>query len=144
MKHLLQLTASCVILFVLAGCSTLEPGKRHSNINLQELKRGYIVTPPNYNLTVSRYIGEALIPRGVSIRAGAGETLPPDLDFLITYEDKWTWDLKMYLESLEIKFLNPTNREVLASGSYHQGVFHGYPDLQQTVEDVIQSIYSAK
>lgn len=143
LKRSLLFTFSAIVV-VLTGCGTLESGKRYRQVRLEDLKTAYLVTPANANLTVSRHIGETLQRRGVMVRVGPTDPNPTNVDFVVTYTDRWNWDLKMYLESLQINFLDATNQEPIASGSYHQGVFHGYPDLEKTVQAVIESIYSAK
>ncbi len=139
---LILLCGSALVAFT--GCSTLEPGQRHSQVRLEDLKKAYLVIRPYANLTVSRHIGETLNQRGVSVRIGTGDPKPTDVDFVVTYTDKWDWDMAMYLKSLNVQFLDATNGQPIASGSFHQGFFHGYPDLEKTVHAVIESIYIAK
>ena len=128
----------------MVGCSSVETGQRHNNANLDALKSAYIISPPYANSTICRHIGESLNQRGVRVRVGTAEAKPTDIDLLIDYTDHWQWDLVMYLHSLDIRFTNPTNGQLLASGAFRQSLFHAYPNLEKTVYEVVDSIYQAK
>ena len=47
---------------------------------------------------------------------GADETPPAPVDAIVTYQDKWRWDLSMYMLQLDIQIRDPQTRMLLANG----------------------------
>jgi len=50
-----------------------------------------------------------LIEKGFIATSGKIENIPEKLDVLVTYEDRWMWDMGNYLIQLDIQFRNPLN-----------------------------------
>lgn len=128
----------------MAGCSTVEPGKRFGSVPLDSLKTAYVVTRSDYDPKIGSNIQEALTQRGVTTTIGPLQAKPNAVDFYVEYEDHWRWDLAMYLYSLDIRFVENTSGQVFGTGAFRQGVFHDFPNARTKTFEVIESIYKAK
>ena len=133
-----------VLVSVLTGCSTVEPGKRYGNIPLESLKSAYIVLAPSTDHKLAEYIHEALEAHQVTSSMGPPDKIPADVSFFVTYEDHWRWDMAMYLNSLDVRFCDITNRQTFATGAFRQGAFHSFPNPRKKTVEVVESIYKAK
>ena len=125
------------------GCSTMEPGKHYGNTSLTSLKSAYVVLPDN-DRQVGLHIMEALMARDVKVKAGRLDEKPSEVAFYVIYTDRWIWDLAFYLDSLEIKFMDGGNGQLIGRGAFKESWFHGYPDSKAKTFEIIQSIYDAK
>lgn len=132
-----------LLVFMLCGCSTVNPGMRFGDAQLATMKSAYVVRHPKSTRDIDGYIQEALAERGVRVSSGLIESKPKDVDFYVEYVDRWQWDLTMYLLSLDIRFKSNADGALIASGSFEQGTFHGFPDPKKTTKQVIERIYGA-
>jgi hypothetical protein len=65
-----------------------------------------------------KLIAENLRVRGYQV--STGKDVPPKVDAVVTYVDKWFWDITMYMLELTINFREPNTNFPLATGnSYH-------------------------
>ncbi|HEX5222255.1 MAG TPA: hypothetical protein VFZ59_22065 [Verrucomicrobiae bacterium] len=126
------------------GCSTVEKGKRHTSAPLESYKTAYLVMSSEANWDIGMYIREALTERGVTVTVGNLPSKPKDVSFYVIYVARQNWDMKMYLESLKIQFLDGTTDRLLATGSFKNGFFHSFPDERQKTFEVVESMYNAK
>jgi len=65
-------------------------------------------------------IAAELAKRGVVATSGASTARPAAFDVLVTYEDRWQWDMSMYLLSMRIDLRDPKTNALLATGSSMQ------------------------
>jgi hypothetical protein len=65
-------------------------------------------------------IAAELAKRGVVSSSGTRAERPPDFDVLVTYEDRWQWDMSMYLLSMRIDLRDPKTNALLATGNSMQ------------------------
>jgi hypothetical protein len=83
-------------------------------------------------------IAGELAKRGVVATSGINADRPPDLDVLVTYEDRWQWDMSMYLLSMRIDLRDPKTNALLATGNSMQTSLARKP-----AEEVISRIVAA-
>src|SRR5262249_11522515 len=97
-------------LLFISGCSnhataTLSPGA-----DLSKLKTFYVVHQPKDTHNLQNLISDKLIMEGYS--ATAGPELPQSsykVDAIVTYVDRWMWDMTLYLLELTVTFRDATN-----------------------------------
>jgi hypothetical protein len=138
--RLLMLAA---LIFV-SSCSSTGPVMVSKDHDLATLRTAYVVSSGKnlYSGTsIAEYIKEALVEHGVTALSGTLENKPMDVDFYVTYVDRWQWDLAMYLSSLEINFFDNKSGQLIAKGHYAGGVFHTYPKPVEKTKEIISSIY---
>jgi hypothetical protein len=83
-------------------------------------------------------IAGELAKRGVTATSGTSAERPAELDVLVTYEDRWQWDMSMYLLSMRIDLRDPKTNALLATGNSMQTSLARKP-----AEEVIASIVAA-
>lgn len=138
------LLISCLLL--ISGCAVnratgkLAPGKDLSNI-----KSFYILEEPGDKGTgnVYKLIEANLVKRGYFVTTGSDFKSPFKSDIILTYNDKWTWDIVTYMLELTITFTESTTNLTIARGnSYHTSMTRKSPE--EMVDEVLTNIFSAK
>jgi hypothetical protein len=129
------------LLTTVSGCSTVTPAVFNRAYDLSKLKTAYVVKHENSTRDIDLYIQTALTGYEVRTSSGPMEQKPNDVDFYVTYVDRWHWDLAMYLRSLDIAFFDNKTSHHIASGRFENGPFHTFPSPRKKVMEVIDSIY---
>ena len=131
------LAALAVVL--LTGCAvnrstaTVDPSAK-----LQDVKSVHVVHDPEDGRRIDKVIVEQLTRMG--LQATSGDDKRKDVDALVTYVDKWMWDITMYMIELTIVVRDPSNDFPLATGnSYHTSLTRKSP--QEMVEEVTSNIW---
>src|SRR4051812_9203557 len=83
---------------------------------LRKVKTFYVIQQPKDQRGVERIISNNLVGRG--FKATAGPDLgkgPADVDAVVTYVDKWMWDITMYMVELTVVLRDPRNNYPMAT-----------------------------
>lgn len=83
-------------------------------------------------------IAEELRTRGLRARSGEPGGRPENLDVLVTYEDRWQWDMSNYLIFLRIDFREPDTNALLAMGQSYQTSL-----ARQGIDNVVAKVVGA-
>lgn len=138
MFHRLVLVLCVCFALLQSGCavnrssSTVDPGT-----NWQTIKSIHVVKQPKDTHDIHLLIAEKLKANGFSV------TVDPEpkagAQALVTYTDKWMWDLTMYLLELTVVVRDSNNDFPLASGnSYHTSLTRKSP--KEMVDEVMNNI----
>ena len=135
----------CVSLLCV-GCGKVTSHVR-PGVNLSDYNSVYVQHNPNSReksiRDVDLLIQDNLNERGYSTMLGAEGDDTSDYDIAVNYADYWNWDGTLFLYRLEIDLRDPKDNSVLASGKYWQNpFFHWYPDLEKTVNNVIDAMFN--
>lgn len=79
-------------------------------------------------------IAKAMQARGLQATAGTVAQRPAEVDYVVTYVDKWWWDMRMYLSDLRIDLRDARDQSILG---YGQSMQSSLKAMGQTHEDVI-------
>ena len=136
-RHFVWLAAVLLVLF--AGCAsnrataTVDP-----STNLQAIKRVHVVQLPDDGYNVNQTIADKLNAMG--LQATTSKDKRKDVDAIVTYWDKWMWDITMYLLELTIVFRDPATDFPLATGnSMHTSLSR--LSQQAMVDEVLGNIF---
>ena len=89
-------------------------------------------------------IADALKLRGFDAKAGTLAERPAGFDFLVTYVDRWSWDMRMYLLDLKIDIREPDTFHIVAYGRSYQDSLAAMGKTQRDiVERVLDQILGA-
>jgi hypothetical protein len=129
-----------VVAVMTSGCAV---NRATANVdpstNLSAIKTMYVKKIPEENRGVSELIVEKFGSKGVTVITGEGAP-PSKVDAVVTYVDKWMWDITMYLLELTIVIRDPNTDFPLASGnSYHTSLTRLAP--KDMVSEVVDNIY---
>src|SRR5262247_656204 len=127
------------LLFV-SGCSNRATATLSPGADLSKLKTFYVVHQPKDTHNLHNLISDKLVREGYS--ATAGPELPQSsyrVDSIVTYVDRWMWDITLYLLELTVTFRDATNGFPLAVGnSYHTSLTRKSPE--EMVDEVLTNI----
>ena len=125
-----------------SGCAnqsiaTMSPGSSLGNprsfyvVRLEADKRG-----------VNILIRDRLIALGYTAESGEEKPFPKNhTDVVVTYEDRWAWDVTMYMLQLTITFRDPSDGYPMVVGkSLHSSLTRKSPEAM--VQEVLTSIFN--
>lgn len=122
------------------GCANRSTASLMEGVDLSKTKSFYVV---QNNKQLDGLIKDNLIKRGFVATVGPELPLPYKADAVLSYTDKWQWDITMYLLELTITFRNPVNNYPMAVGnSYHTSLSRKSPEAM--VDEVLTNIFNAK
>lgn len=121
------------------GCAVNRAtGSVDPSVNLSSLKTMYVKKLPDDDNTHT-LIADKLRSKGVSVTTGT-EAAPAGVDAVVTYIDKWMWDITMYMLELTITIRDPKSDFPMATGnSFHTSLTRLSP--KEMVNEVVDNIY---
>ena len=132
-----------ILLFLLSlsGCINRKGAQVTAGIDLKQFHKFYVVKFGPDNRGINRLIMDELLKRGFEASTGLVNIRPKDVGAIVTYQDKWKWDMTMYMIELKIFFREPETQKLLASGeSYHSSFSRNSPE--EMVSEVLSNIFS--
>lgn len=142
-KDGLPLFICLFVISLISGCAIVDlrssqmPGSDLSGIN-----RLYVVhfEPDERNL--HDLIRDELIEMGFQADSGLRSGMPEDIDAIVTYEDRWFWDITNYMIQLNIEIRDPETNYPLAFGeSIRTSMARKNPD--EMAREVLESIFNS-
>ena len=131
------------VCFSLAGCAinrasgTFDPGRDIVQSDVFFVER---FNPDNREL--HKLIADNMSVRGYTVTYGEEGEAPDNATVIVTYVDKWMWDMTMYLIELTITFRDPETGAAIGSGnSYHTSLTRLSPE--EMVDEVLTNIVTA-
>ena len=142
-KRLLSLLFVLAVMAVTSGCATnratasLMPGA-----DLSKVKTMYVVKLANDDRGVGELIQTNLAKRGYQVGIGPELKPPHTTDAVVTYVDKWMWDITMYLLELTITVRDKADFPLATGNSLHTSLTRKSPP--EMVDEVVTNIIDAK
>jgi hypothetical protein len=137
---------SVFILSVLAlssGCAVNRATATVSaDADLGKVKTFYVVQQPKDERGIEKLISDNLNARCFVAKSGPEMQAPPaGVDAVVTYVDKWMWDITMYLLELTLTIRDPANNFPMANAnSYHTSLTRKSPP--EMVDEVLTNIFN--
>lgn len=140
-KKIIALVFAAFALLAFAGCaSSQQKGTVMPGADIAALKTFYVVHIPADGREINKLIAADLTARGYQATTGEAVNTPADVDAIVTYQDKWMWDMSMYLLQLDIQLRNPKTEVPLATGqSLRTSLARRSP--KEMVAEVLDQIY---
>lgn len=95
----------------------------------------YVENHGNDERQLEQIILETLRARGLHAEGGAKETRPENVDFLVTYQDRWAWDMRTYLRLIQIDVRDAKTGEIVATSRSHQD---SLTSMGKTYQEIIE------
>ena len=135
---ILLLVGSC---FYLVGCAMAKIDSRITpDSDLARYKTYYVVRHDKDERHIDEIIRDEMVLLGLDAKSGPPATQPDDVDVIVTYEDRWTWDMTNYLLTLSIDFRDSKSNVLLATGqSYRPSLERKPPDFM--AREILESIF---
>ena len=123
---------------LMTGCAVNRAtGSVDPSANLSSMKTMYVKKVADDDNTYA-LIADKLRTKGVVVTTGS-EAAPAGVDAVVTYIDKWMWDITMYMLELTITIRDPKTDFPLATGnSFHTSLTRLSP--KEMVNEVIENI----
>jgi hypothetical protein len=138
-KNWIVLGLVAVVISITSGCAinrataTLDP-----STDLDSIKTLYVMKFAPDGRGINNLIVKKL--RAMGYRATTGIEPPKNVDAVVTYQDKWMWDITMYMLELTITLRDPQNDFPMASGnSFHTSLTRKSPE--EMVDEVLTNIF---
>ena len=141
MKNILKLAVLLGLVATLTtGCAVNRAtGSVDPSANLAAIKTVYVKKIPADDGGTNLLIADKLRSKGVAVTTGT-EPPPSNVDAVVTYIDKWMWDITMYMLELTITIRDPKTDFPMATGnSFHTSLTRLSPT--EMVSEVVDNIY---
>ena len=141
MKKILKLTLllGFVALFTTGCAVNRATGSVDPSTNLLSLKTMHLKKQVDDNTDTNVFIADRLRSKGVTVTIG-DNTPPSGVDGVVTYVEKWMWDITMYMLELTVTVRDPKTDFPMASGnSFHTSLSRFSP--KEMSNEVIDNIY---
>jgi hypothetical protein len=132
----------CVLtLAALQGCAiNRESASVSPDVDLSHLKKFYVAKFAPDGRGINILISDELTRLGFESSTGLDIDAPKDVDAIVTYEDKWQWDITMYMIGLKIYMREPGSNRLLAVGnSFHTSLTRKSP--KEMVAEVLSNTF---
>ena len=135
-----------LVLFVvgslLAGCASMSSNVA-PGVNLANIKKIHVVKLPADQRGIERIIADELNVMGYPTTIGSLQDVPDDADAILTYQDKWMWDITMYMLELNVQLREPKTEIVMASAtSYRPSLERKSP--KEMAKEVLTEIFKKR
>jgi hypothetical protein len=143
MKRLFSWVFACATLAATTGCAV---NRATANLmpdaDLSKVKSVYVVKAPADERGIDELIKNNLAKRGFQVEGGAEQKPPYSTDAVVTYVDKWMWDITMYMIELTITVRNQASFPMATGNSLHTSLTRKSPE--EMVDEVLTNIQNAK
>lgn len=133
------LVISIIFLTMTSGCVNKATGTRSENFDVGSIENLYVAHQPEDKRQINLLIKTELEKRGFNVGTGIKADAPKNIDGLVTYIDKWMWDITTYMLELSIFIKDPENEFPMARGySMHTSLTRLSPE--KMVEEVVANM----
>ena len=85
---------------------------------------------------LEQIIANALEARGLNAGGGELGSRPENADYVVTYTDRWFWDMRTYLGEIKIDVTDVKTGEVVATSRKYQT---SMPAMGKTYEEIVRA-----
>lgn len=137
----LCLLISLVIVFLFgAGCASQQRGSVVPGVAIKKDQLYFVERLPKDGRGINKMIADNLALRNLRSTTGEAGMSPEGVDIIVTYQDRWTWDMAMYMTRLNVQFKDAKDGDLLASGeSYRTSLVRKSPE--DMVDEVLDKIF---
>ena len=140
MKRLWILGLLAPVILMFAACASNLEAKKMPGADLSTLKTIYVQKLAADERGIDLLIANQLTRMGFIAANGASELPSSPVDAIVTYQDKWMWDITMYMLQLSVQIRDGQTRMVLATGqAMHTSLVRKSPE--EMVEEVLTEIF---
>jgi len=126
-------------LVFLSACASLNTTKA-PDADLSKINTIYVQKLTGEEADIDKLLVSRLNEMGYQATTGKEETPPAQVDAIVTYVDRWMWDLTMYMIRLTVQIRDGSSRAILASAeSYRPSLQRKSPEFM--VKEVLEKIF---
>ena len=124
-QYFIPLTHLVLLLFFVSGCSSNVSIRLSPTADLTKYIKFYVQPLPVDGRGINRVNRDEMNNLGLKTTTGPATIIPRNIDMIVTYEDRWRWDLVMFMTSLTLNFRDVETDSIVASGQTTSGSFDG-------------------
>jgi hypothetical protein len=98
---------------LLSACASLESAKA-PDANPKALRSFYVVQEAGDDHALDNLLSARLTSMGYSATCGQAAQPPDRVDAIVTYQDRWMWDITMYMIKLDVQLHDGESGAVIA------------------------------
>ena len=138
MKRFLVALAAVLALATIGGCAVNRAtASADPSLRWEAVKTLHVKQLEGEDGSTKKLIAEKFASKGFKVTADPEPN--PGADAVVTYVDKWMWDITMYMLELTITLREPKTDFPLATGnSYHTSLSRKSP--KEMVDEVVENI----
>jgi hypothetical protein len=142
-KRSYAIALALAALVMTSGCAVNQTSAQLiGNTDLSKVKTLYVVKRETDTRGTDEVIKANLAKRGYTVTGGEAKVPPYATDAVITYIDKWFWDITMYMLELTITVRDPGDVPIATGNSLHTSLTRKSP--AEMVDEVMTNILAAK
>lgn len=143
LKRLLGAAVILASLAVTTGCAVNRASATlMADADLSKVKSVYVVQAPEDGRQINQELKKAFESRGFTASTGTELKPPYSYDAVVTYIDKWMWDITMYMIELTVTVRDKNNFPMATGNSMHTSLTRKSP--REMAEEVVGNIVAAK
>jgi hypothetical protein len=119
---------------VLAGCVGTTAGQLTLTPEKVQAGTYFVQRHDKDDRDLASVIAESMKSRGLATTAGTQAQRPAEVTYVVTYVDRWMWDMRMYLYDLRIDLRDARDDSILGFGQSMQSSLKA---MGQTQEDIV-------
>lgn len=137
----LRVLFTFLIVTFLSGCAVNKMDAQiYPDQDLSKINSLYVVKLDADDRGVNDLITKKFNAVGKQATTGNAADVPAEVDAVVTYTDKWMWDITMYMIELTVVIQDPKDKFPIAKGySMHTSLTRLSPE--EMVDEVITNIY---
>lgn len=130
-------------LLIVSGCAAEITVLRAPTADLAKRGKMFVVHSPPDGRHIEKIIKNQLTSRGYSATYGERQNIPGDVDIIVTYIDRWMWDITTYMLEITIEFKDAKTGILIASAkSYRTSLVRATP--AEMIAETLDAIFLAK
>jgi hypothetical protein len=142
-KRFFYAVALLLVLSATSGCAVNKAtATLMADADLSKVKTIYVVKAPEDDRQIDLEIKRAFEKRGYTTTTGSLLTAPYPQDAVVTYIDKWMWDITMYMIELTVTVRDSKFFPLATGNSLHTSLTRKSPS--EMADEVVGNIVSAK
>lgn len=139
---LFQFITFGLLILLFSGCANRAIVDRNPAYNISSIKTIHIKNSDGGGDELAPVIARKLKQLGY-INVTIGDVVPSSVDAVITYKDKWMWDITMYMIELTITVRDKDSWTPIATGnSMHTSLSR--KSEQEMVDEVLTNIFNSE
>lgn len=137
-KSSFGLLVLAMLALLTTGCANRATAKIDPNARLDTIKTMHVVKIPDETANISTMIADKLRTKGYQVSSSTEK--PQNVDAIVTYVDRWMWDITMYLLELTVTIRDGKTEFPLATGNSLHGSLTRL-SAQEMVDEVMGNIF---
>ena len=119
MSRILNIGAALALVSALSSCTIHENTRQispsFSETGVTKLRSFYVRKHADDDYKLGEEIASQLQMMGYRATSGTAQSPPGRVDAVVSYMDRWVWDMTMYMLSLDVQLREPGSDTILAT-----------------------------